>query len=244
LWTLAQWGRKSSNVVDKTNAIRDRFYDGTTYQTASSAIAALASMPGEAVTTTPANKGEAQYKAASIMYMIGMLPGINESNKRMIGEKADEVYNLTWYGVAAETGAATEEAAQEGNVAVLMAGGLAKGGGASPSEVDSLLRWGGQIAEQTTAANVEQRQELEEDRTLKGQAKDIAGERLQEATAWSCFVSRVFGVNTTVCPEETTGQKIGRYAVYAGGVFVAGGILLYLGRPYIEALQGIREGDE
>ena len=244
LATWLNWGANSSAVVDKTKAIRSAFRSGQTYATAQDVISAVGRMSGQPVTTTPTNKGEAQYKAASIMYMIGMLSGINDNNKAMLSEKAEEVYGLTWYGVAAETPAATEKAAQEGNVAVLLAGGLAKGGGASPTQVDALLRWGGQIAEHTTAENVEYRQELEEATTLKGQAKDIAEERAEDAYNWSCFGSRLIGLNTSVCPPETTKQKFGRYAVYAGGVFALGGLLLYVGKPYVEAFQAFREGDE
>lgn len=248
LLTYLNWGSNSSSVVDKTKAIRNAFYANQTYATAQEVITAVGRMSGQSVTTTPLNKGEAQYKAASVMFMIGMLDGISVGNRAMLGEKAEEVYDLTWYErgteLFAKEPAVVEAAAQAGRVGILTAGGLAKGGGANPAEVDRLLAWGNAIAAQTTSSNVQQRQELEEDTTLTGQAADIAGERAEDAYKWSCFGSRLIGVNTSVCPPETTGQKVARYATYAGGVLALGGLLLYAGRPYVEAFQAFRKGDE
>ena len=224
---------------------QSEFKAGKTYPSTQSLVAASRQW-GQPMSTTPTTTESAQFKVATVIYMIGMLDGLSPNARQTIGKLADGIYNKAnaWYSVDSSDPASVSEVLAGLVPSANQAASAAVAGGASASSASELARYVGAIQESTTPEVVEHRQGLEEDTTLTGQAKDIAEERLDDMTDWACFASSLIGVNESVCPPETTKQKAARYAVYAAGAFILGGLVLYAGRPYVEVVQSFFDGEE
>lgn len=235
----------TSRSQEAALAAQAEFRAGATYPSAQSLITTSGQW-GEPVSTTPTSVESAQYKMASLIYMIAMLPGLSTAVRGNLGGVADSIYAdaSSWFSVDSSN---PESVSAEMGVLLPALKGVAAtaiAGGASDTDVSELARYGGAIISHTTSGEVTYRQGLEEDQTLTGQAKDIGGERMEDLTDWACFASRLIGVNKSVCPPEEPGQKAGRYAAYVAGAFILGGLVLYAGRPYVEVVQSFFDGEE
>lgn len=252
-WTSLTWGSNSGSVEDNTDAVRSDFYAGDTYASAQALIGQITKWGGQPPSTTPTNKGEAQYKAAAIIFMIGMLQGISETNKDLIGKEGETLFDMSWYGPdgskeSAESPSVVEATVAECYVYVARAAGMAKAGGANGDDVDSMVAYYTSIKNTSTAADVSRRQGYEEQKQLSTQAKEVIGEQvedlgdqLDEMSKWACFGQRLIGIRSDVCGEETTGSKAARYAIYTVGGLLVTSYILNAFAPYYEAFQKSRD---